>query len=99
MQINTRNEGGVATLTLSGNFTFDCHRDFKDATMAAIQSPGFKKLVLDFAAVEYLDSSGLGMLLLLKERAGSADVLLQNCSGTVRNVLEIANFNKIFDLK
>jgi hypothetical protein len=38
--------------------------------------------------------------LLLKERADTAKkpVALQNCTGTVRQVLEIANFGKIFSI-
>lgn len=43
-------------------------------------------------------SSALGMLLMLKQRAEHKmrTIALVNCKGTVRNILEIANFNKLF---
>jgi anti-anti-sigma factor len=51
--------------------------------------------------VDYLDSSGLGMLLMLREKAQAANktVSLRNCRGAVRQVLDIANFAKLFTIK
>jgi HptB-dependent secretion and biofilm anti anti-sigma factor len=56
--------------------------------------------VVDFGRVDYLDSSALGMLLLLREKAEAAGkkVSLANLSGTVKQVLEIANFGKLFTI-
>jgi anti-anti-sigma factor len=53
------------------------------------------------AGVEYLDSSALGMLLILKERAGATNkrVAITNCRGAVKQVLDIANFGKLFPMK
>ena len=50
--------------------------------------------------VEYLDSSALGMLLLLRDKgkAMGKQVSLANCGGTVRDVLRVANFDKLFAL-
>jgi anti-anti-sigma factor len=66
----------------------------------ATASAEVRELDLDLGGVDYIDSSALGMLLLLKERADTAKkpVALQNCTGTVRQVLEIANFGKIFSI-
>jgi len=52
-------------------------------------------------SLPYLDSSALGMLLLLKERAGAAgkDLALVQCKDTVRQVLEIACFTKLFTIR
>lgn len=88
-----------ACITLSGNFTFEAHRDFKEATTSALAHEGLTELELDFAAVDYLDSAALGMLLLLNERAGGRKISLVNCHGTVRAVLDIANFSKIFEIR
>ncbi len=99
MQIRTViNEAGQATLDLAGNFTFQSHREFKEATVAAIDDAKTEEVILDFGNVEYIDSAGLGMLLLLNERIGSKKLSLINCKGTVKDVLQIANFNKIFTI-
>ena len=51
--------------------------------------------------MDYLDSSALGMLMLLNERAKVVNkpVALLNTSGVVSQVLGVANFSKIFNIK
>ena len=53
------------------------------------------------ASAEYLDSSALGMLLMLRERAGgeNADISIVNTSDGVKKIFETANFNKLFALE
>jgi anti-anti-sigma factor len=48
--------------------------------------------------VDYLDSSALGMLLMLRDKAKGAarEVVLTKCTGAVKQVLDIANFGKLF---
>lgn len=55
---------------------------------------------LDLSGVDYLDSSALGMLILLRERAHSTGkkVILSGPNAAVRGILEIANFNKLFTI-
>jgi len=56
---------------------------------------------VDLALVEYLDSSALGMLLMLRDKikASNRRVALVNCRGPVKQVLEIANFAKLFEVR
>jgi len=60
-----------------------------------------REIVIDFGEVDYLDSSALGMLLLLREKADGASkrVVLAGLQGTVKQVLEIANFGKLFSIR
>jgi HptB-dependent secretion and biofilm anti anti-sigma factor len=60
-----------------------------------------REVEIDFAQVDYVDSSALGMLLMLKEKAqaSSKKVTLANCRGTVKQVLDIANFGKLFAIR
>lgn len=46
---------------------------------------------------EYLDSSALGMLLILRDLSNGS-VVLKGCAGDVLKVLEIANFSKLFSI-
>ena len=48
--------------------------------------------------VEYLDSSALGMLLLLKDYADARGVsmVLANCRGIVKEILDVASFGLMF---
>lgn len=98
MQIHSDIHDTKATLILSGRFDFTLHKEFRDAYEQALTTKTVKEIIINLHDVDYLDSSALGMLLLLKDRAAQngATVLLSNCRETVRQILEIANFHKLF---
>jgi anti-anti-sigma factor len=101
MQISESVAGNVARLSLSGRFDFHSHRDFRTAYENALGNAAVREIDLNFGSVDYLDSSALGMLLLLREKAETSGkkVILSNVRGTVRQVLDIANFGKLFTMK
>ena len=101
MQATMSTNAGTAVIRLEGRFDFNTHREFRDVTEMAIKSEGVQDIQVDLHAVDYLDSSALGMLLMLRDRARNANksVALTNCRGSVRQVLEIANFAKLFPIK
>jgi HptB-dependent secretion and biofilm anti anti-sigma factor len=90
----------TAVVTLSGRFDFGANREFHESCAACLDAKQIREIVVNLGGVDYLDSSALGMLLLFKERADAAAkrVLLSDCHGTVRQVLGIANFDKIFGI-
>lgn len=101
MQITNDVSGDRATLKLGGRFDFHSHRDFRSAYEQHLESADLREIVIDFGDVDYLDSSALGMLLLLREKAEGAGkkVILAGLKGTVKQVLEIANFGKLFNIQ
>jgi anti-anti-sigma factor len=101
MQSRVEIAGGRATIALAGRFDFSAHRVFREAYTAPLESTEVCELEIDLGAVDYLDSSALGMLLMLREKAQAANktVVLSNCKGAARQVLDIANFGKLFSMK
>jgi len=100
MQVGvTKTDQGV-TIRLTGRFDFGTHRDFRAAVDKAFQETSGNLIMVDLGAVDYLDSSALGMLLMLRDKVGVAKktVSLTNCRGNVRQVLDIANFGKLFSI-
>ncbi len=91
---------GRATLAVAGRFDFSIHRDFRHNYEEILGTPGVRHLDVDLSRVEYIDSSALGMLLLLREKAGgrSIGIRLTNAGGAVRQVLEVANFGRLFEI-
>lgn len=83
------------TIKVSGRFDFSCHRTFRDAYA---QAPAQSDFVVDMAEATYVDSAALGMLLLLRDHAqrNGTRVLIANCNGSPKEVLEIANFRRLF---
>lgn len=98
MMITQRTENAIARLSLDGRFDFHSHRDFRSAYDGLLSDPEVREILIDFGRVDYLDSSALGMLLLLREKAEAVGkkVKLTNLTGSVKQVLEIANFGKLF---
>ena len=98
MDIQTTAYDSKATLRLKGRFQFDSHREFRSAYEPYIEDPAIRVVVIDFSGVDYLDSSALGMLLMLRDRMSSAkqEVTLTGVHGNVKQVLAIANFGMLF---
>ena len=101
MQISTNEDGHKATLRLEGRFDFNSSREFRDSYERILSKREVESIDVDLAEVNYLDSSALGMLLLLREKAEPTGVKLAlvNSRGTVRSILEVANFHKLFNLR
>ncbi len=100
LQISTSNSGDKAVILLAGRFDFNDHRAFKASYDSLLQQAGLKTLEIDLAGIEYLDSSALGMMMLMRERAqavGKAVVLIRPGS-MVAQILDIANFSKLFTI-
>ncbi|MBX9962066.1 MAG: STAS domain-containing protein [Burkholderiales bacterium] len=101
MQAQVQQQNGKSVIRLEGRFDFNAHRTFREAYEPALGLPDISEFEIDFGKVEYLDSSALGMLLMLKEKAqvSGKTVALVNCRGTAKQVLEIANFGKLFVMR
>lgn len=86
------------TIAIDGRFDFAQHKAFRDAYKDV--DPKAMRFVVDLSGASYLDSSALGMLLLLREFAGgdAGRVSITGCGDDVRRVLKIANFDKLFNL-
>jgi anti-anti-sigma factor len=100
MDTNVLSADGRSVIRLSGRFDFNAHREFREAVDQVLKSEGLREIQVDFGAVDYLDSSALGMLLMLRDKARGAgkNVSLANCRGAVKQVIEIANFGKLFSI-
>lgn len=100
MQINSSTVGDKVTIKLAGRFDFNDHRSIKSAYEPALLQAEVKRLEIDLAEIEYLDSSALGMLMLMRERvlAAGKTVVLSKPSKTVAQILDIANFSKLFTI-
>lgn len=100
LEVKVQVSGDKANLSLSGRLDFSAHGEFRRSYEEVMQQAGLKGLDVDLGGVDYIDSSALGMLPLLKESADRAkhQLALVNCRGAVQRVLEVANFTKLFTL-
>lgn len=100
MQASITKDAGKAVIKLSGRFDFNTHREFRSAYEPLVGDAETQAVIVDFSAVDYLDSSALGMLLMLRDKLGGAgkEVALTGVRGNVKQVLDIANFGKLFPI-
>lgn len=98
MEIRVNIIDKVARMAMGGRFDFSAHRYFRETTEGLLANADVGQLELDLAEVSYVDSSALGMLLMLRDKARHAqrEIRLRHCSAQVRQVLDIANFGKLF---
>jgi len=89
-------DGKILTISVKGRFDYAKHQEFRESYGDKELSP----VIVDLKEATYLDSSALGMLLLLRDHAGGddSDIRVVNCSLDVRNILAISNFDKLFDI-
>lgn len=86
-------------INIEGRFDFSAHQDFRNAYEDSLVSPS--GYAIDMAQTTYLDSSALGMLLLLRDHAGgdSSSIRIMNCNEDVKKILVISNFGRLFNIQ
>jgi anti-sigma B factor antagonist len=82
MNIQERKLGDVTVFDFDGKFVLGDHGQFKQRVAASIEGGG-RKLVLNLAEVNYMDSSGLGELI-------SAHIAIQKVGGHMK-LIHISN--------
>ncbi len=98
MTISKVFEGETATIAVSGRLD--------TMTAPELQSqlgdlPGeSKKLVFDFAGLEYISSAGLRVLLGMNKKMASVggEMAVVNANSTVKDVFEMTGFSDIFSV-
>lgn len=87
-----------STIRLSNRFDFSQHKSFSTQCEQLLAIETLKELYIDFSQVQYLDSSALGMLVLLAKKASTqgVTVTLKGAQGTAKDILEMANMHKLF---
>ncbi len=82
---------------LHGRFNHETHVEFKEL-VRSLKEEGLVGVSVDLSAVKEMDSSGLGLLLLLRDALGGkrAQIRIRGASGAIRRILEVANFQRFF---
>ena len=94
-RINTSEKDGKYIIAVEGSLVFDLNREFRQAYR---NIPPDRQVVVDLSRSDYLDSAGLGMLIQLREHLGGAEasVALRGVNETIRTILDVANFGRLF---
>jgi len=100
MSLDTSIDGnGVININISGRFDFNLYQEFR-AAYKQVDNPAGTPFVIDMSGADYMDSSALGMLLLLRERAGGdkSNISITGCNSEIKKIFSISNFERLFDI-
>jgi anti-anti-sigma factor len=87
----------IALVRLKGKFTIESVSRFREITSPLVSHP-VKTILLDFGKVRYIDSSGIGSLILLLNRTGNIgiDMVIFDLTKETEDVLNTAHLEKFF---
>ncbi|MEH2465151.1 STAS domain-containing protein [Nostoc sp.] len=89
----------VKVIKLTGNLNATTSQDFRQ-NITNILETGAKIVLVDFKDVTFMDSSGLGALVLAFKtlRAADSKLVLCSISEQVRILFELTNMDKVFEI-
>lgn len=92
--------GNDACVQVSGDLTFTDHAAFKTMIERLFGASG-GSVTMDLAKLEFIDSAGLGMLLLAKDTADKAGrkLVLRHPGGQVKRMFGLTKFDTLFSVE
>lgn len=92
-------DGHSLVIDVVGRLGFDLHRQFRQSYEK--QPKRYKRYAVNLKQCDSIDSTGLGMLLMLKDFAGlgKEGLLLVHCREEVAQVLKYASFDELFTIQ
>ncbi len=86
------------SIKVEKRFDFSQHQHFRDAYIEHTEEG--TEFLLDLSQTDYMDSSALGMILLLKDHAENigGKIVINKPSEAVNKILEIAQFHRLMTI-
>lgn len=98
MQYSLNADG--SELSLSGEFTFADHAAFLEVT-ARLFASSASQVTLNLARLDFIDSAGLGMLLIARDEVKKRDrkLVLRAPGGQVKRIFAVTKFETLFTVE
>ena len=101
INISINPDDSLAVVAIQGAFDYTSYAQFIPLVEGSLPDSEFiQHFMIDLKRCDYIDSSGLGLLVMLREVAQKhqASVTLRGCNENVLNIFKVANFNQIFKI-
>ncbi|HZW94203.1 MAG TPA: STAS domain-containing protein [Candidatus Eremiobacteraceae bacterium] len=101
MSITTREVSHVTIVDITGRITLGDETGQLRDTIRQLLTEGKKKIILNLAQVDYIDSSGVGELVssYTAVRNAGGDLKLLSLTKKVNDVLNVTKLYTVFDIK
>jgi anti-anti-sigma factor len=87
-------------VSISGELTFADYVTFREVADRLLKVNG-NSIVIELSQLEFIDSAGLGMLLIARDEALKANqsVILRNPQGQVKRIFSATKFESLFTVE
>lgn len=99
MEINLNNKGNLVEIKVKGDIEMMSIKEFKEKLLA-VGEDNDVDIALDLSEVDYIDSSGVGVLISLNklQKKKGKKLELVKVSPKVLNVLKLSSLAEVFNL-
>ncbi len=98
MDCIVKRQDNALKVIMKGKCTFSDYTHFK-AIVEQIETQTLSQVDIEIAQLEYIDSSGLGMLLMLNEKSGGkVSIRLISPQGQVKKMIDVARLGNVFSI-
>ena len=99
MEVKFNKQSDTLTVVISGNIDTVTAPELE--TQLQENLSGIKDLILDFAAVDYISSAGLRVILMANQQMEDVDgnMAVKNVNEDVRDVFEMTGFDSLLNLE
>jgi anti-anti-sigma factor len=100
MVFSHRNDKNICVVSIEGNIALDGVNEAKDYLRPLLENPEIKGLLINFSQVNFIDSSGIGLIVSLFKtlQQKEAKFGLSNLSKKNEEIFSITRLNKILDI-
>jgi anti-sigma B factor antagonist len=101
MRITNREVDHVTILDINGRIVLGAETETLRSAVRELVGKGKKKIILNLAGVDYIDSSGVGELVasFTAVRNSGGELKLLNLTQKVQDVLNVTKLYTVFDVK
>lgn len=99
MEYTVNNTPSSIQVALKGQLTFSDNSKFKEI-IDMLENEKLQSVSLNFREVDFIDSAGLGMLLLLRDQCQERNITvgIQSPVGQVHKIFMISKFDQLFTI-
>ena len=99
MEIIKYEQQEVLHVSFRGKFTFAEHEAFREI-LEQLAAPSLRQIVIQVKDVGFIDSAGMGMLLLARDEAQKhkKQLIIAGANGQPKKMFDMANFQNLFAL-
>jgi anti-sigma B factor antagonist len=99
METSLDNVTNTAKIILTGKIYVEEATEIREKLLQYMDD-GLYSFIFDFSAVEYIDSSGLGVLVAVQKKSNQKGgrVTIQGLKGEVKELFELTRLTKVLDI-